>query len=1081
MELISRLPISKTKIIVPTRRLEILTRPRLIEALHDLLDKKLILITAPAGYGKTSLLIDLADKGEIPVCWLSLDALDRELQRFVAYFIASIRQVFQDFGKESLAALDSLTFFEKDGERILVTITNEIREEIHEHFAVVLDDYHLIDQVPEIRTFINRFLQLASENVHLILASRTLPALQDLHLMIARDLVAGISFEELAFHPREIQEFFLQNSNGHVTQEYAEKLARETEGWITAIYLASFSLLRSPLSRPIPSPARETELSEYFSREVLEKQGIDLQEFLLLTSPFDEFDVDLCTAVLDPVLSDKKRDWKNLFRSTQRNNLFAIPLGPDGKWIRYHHLFKDFLQMRLQAGFPELASRVYYQLARVYEQQNKWEEAHYIYEQLGDQDGLALLIENAGSHLIRGGRIVTLGNWLERLPVSILQGYPQLLSLQGTVYYTQGDIQMGISLLSQAEVSFKQSGDANNLALTLTRRAVAYRYLGEYSLSLADADEAILLTQENPNNTVRGTFAEALRVKGLALFQLGRAGEAVTWLEKSLHIFTIINEAGSIPILQMEMGMVYRSLGDHRAATSYYNKALITWEQTGNVGWRALLLNNLGVLYHLSGKYDEAFRTLEESLNSAERSGYIRTKALALDSLGDLLSDVQDYGQAQQCYDDALKIAIQIGEPFLILYTSLAKARLARLTDNLTLSEKILQMLLSGHDLPSKYEQGLLLSEYGCYLLYAGRYENSISELLKAVSLFEQDGRIIETCLSKLWLAAALAAVDEKEECLTILVSISEIIIGLKEVGPLYINVQQAYRWLEPVMRSEVAPPVVELIFSRAAQFQIHLPGLRRKIRQIAQNIAISPPHLDIRTLGLAKVIRSGKTVTHSEWQTRETRDLFFFLLHSGPLTKEEISSVFWPDISPARLKMRFKSTMYRLRHAVGQDAVIFKDEKYQFNRTTDYEYDLETFQELIQEAESLQDDAGKIKLLQAAVDLVRGPYLEDIDAEWVVSERARLESAYQFALLRLADMYLSAGQASKSLDVTRTALSSYPLLEEAHRLSMRAFAAMRDRASVVQQYEKCRDLLDRELQVKPSKETENLYRQLTR
>ena len=150
MDAITPFPISKTKIVAPQRRPEIVTRSRLIDEFHDLLNKKLILLCAPAGFGKTTLLIDLSIQSEIPVCWLSLDVLDQDPQRFLAYFISCIQERFTAFGKESFSALNNLASLDKENERLVITITNEIYQNIHEHFAIILDDYHFIDQIPDL-------------------------------------------------------------------------------------------------------------------------------------------------------------------------------------------------------------------------------------------------------------------------------------------------------------------------------------------------------------------------------------------------------------------------------------------------------------------------------------------------------------------------------------------------------------------------------------------------------------------------------------------------------------------------------------------------------------------------------------------------------------------------------------------------------------------------------------------------------------------------------------------------------------------------------------------------------------------
>jgi len=1073
-------PISKTKILAPRRRAEILTRPRLIESIHALLNKKLILISAPAGYGKTSLLIDMIDKSEIPICWLSLDVMDQEPQRFLSYFIACIQEKFPSFGTESTSMLMNAVSIERENERLVIALTNEIYQAIHEHFAIVLDDYQFIDPVPDIRLFINRFIQLAGEHCHLILASRLLPSLPDLHLFVARDQVGGMSLEDLTFSTEEIRTLFAQNSAQFLSLDEAEDIVRKTDGWITSIALTGLSFVGGNSKQKTPAAKTGIELYDYFTREILEKQPQDLREYLLLTSLFDDVNIVLSTAVLEPLLEDRQLDWKGLFQTVQNNNLFAIPVGIDGLYFRYHPLFQEYLQTKLQEENPEIIREVMVRLARFYREHQDWERAHHIYENIGDQTALVALIEEAGTFFIRNGRIVTLGNWLERLPISVLQQNPKLLSLQGAVAFTQGETQLGISLLSQAEAEFRARQDIENLAGTLVRRAAAYRELGDFTRSLIDAEETISLTQDNLKTDFQNMFAAAQRVKGLVLFRLGRTVEAVPLFENALQMFVSLKDTAQAPILEMELGAIHYTLGNGETAIKYYHSALKAWEASGNLGWQATLMNNLAVMHHYRGEYEKAFQVLEGAIDCAQRSGYVRAQALALSSLGDLLADLQEIERSEECFDQTLIIASQLGYSFLVFYASVAKARIARLGNRLAVADTLLRDL-SVHiqQNTSPAEEALFRTEYGCLLLYGNRTHEAADEFAQAINLYEQDGRILEVCIGKLWLAAARMASGKTEPGALQLAELLSAYRNLKEPAPLHVAAAEVQQWLEKfkIPKSMFVP--LQQMFARADEFTKSIPSIRRNLRRISKSAFISPPHITIHAFGPAQVFVNGKLISLSDWQTRETRDLFFFFLRSKPLTKEEIAAIFWPDISPARLKMRFKTSLYRLRHAVGQNTILFEGERYRFNYDIDYEYDLETYKEIVEKVRETKNSADKIALLQVAADIVKGPYLADIDMEWGDSERSQFETQHHSILIHLAELYLEKGQTAQVIKICQAALENNRLLEEAYRLIMQAHALAGDTAAVARVYKTCTKILNAELGIKPSRETEKLYQHL--
>ncbi|NTW43740.1 MAG: hypothetical protein HGB14_04740, partial [Anaerolineaceae bacterium] len=240
--------IIRTRITAPRRRGELVARQRLTNLLSELIEKRLVLVSAPAGYGKTSLLVDFVNQCPLPVCWYTIDRLDFDPLQFIAYFSAAISQRFPAFGLRIAAALSNVQG-QLDVDFAATVLINEIYDTIPEHFLLVLDDYHLVNDCMEVRHFISRFLQDAEENCHLVITSRSLLSLPDLPMMAARSEVGGISFEELAFTADEIQSLYQQSQQEKLSQDIAEEIRTRSEGWVTGIVLASQMKTKDTVAR----------------------------------------------------------------------------------------------------------------------------------------------------------------------------------------------------------------------------------------------------------------------------------------------------------------------------------------------------------------------------------------------------------------------------------------------------------------------------------------------------------------------------------------------------------------------------------------------------------------------------------------------------------------------------------------------------------------------------------------------------------------------------------------------------------------------------------------------------------------
>ena len=1079
MENSEKIPTSHTKVVVPRRREELLTRPRLLEMIYELLDKKLILISAPAGYGKTSLLIDLSYHSDLPFCWLSLDTLDQDPQRFAAYFIEALAERFPGFGMQARAALNELTSLDDGMEQLMVPLVNEIYSHILQHFVLVLDDYHLISDVPVIQNFLSRFIQLVDENCHLVISSRVLPKLPELMRMVARDVVGGLDFSALAFRADEIQALFAQNYNVHLSEETAQKLVNDTEGWITGLQLSGLGIAQGMADRLQFGRAAGVDLFDYLGEQVLNQQPEDIRFFLLRSSLLEEFDASLCEDVFGELYPQRK-GWQDWINSVIQNNLFALPVGVESGWIRYHHLFRDFLQDRLSKKYPEEIHPILQNLAQAYEARNEWEKAYHVQKQLGDVEALAGLIERAAPHLLLRA-LITLETWLKNLPPSVRNKRPGLLSLQGIIEYMKGNLQAGLDLLNRAEGIFRERDDPTGLTLTLVRRAAAHRFLGDYQAALKDAEEVIDMTESS--DALQLIFADALRQKGLSLYRQGRSRQSVKVLERALEIYIQMEDTSHIPLLMMETGMAYASIGKEDETKRLNEQALQIWKRTGNLTWQANVLNNLGVLHYLQGDYDKAILVLEEGLLCAKQSGYyIRIEALLLISLGDVYAEVEDFKLADQYYQKGQEIAEEIGDRFLLNYLSLARANLLIQQQDLAQANRQLDAanaLISSQ--ASQYEDGLYHLLRGQLLLHEKKAGQAIAALEHAEACFENDGRKLELAKSQLLVAVAYYQDRNKVDARH---KVKEVLSRESQLEyPVIILVRQVRAWFNSLQNDSEVGLALHPLLSKADQIDKKLPEIRRRIRRLARTMDVPNAKLIIQAFGRAQVKFGEKLLTMSDWQTQSVRDLFFyFLTMKEEMSKEQIGQVFWPEIEePSRLKIRFKNDIYRLRRAVGSDTILFDNDLYSFNRSLDYEYDVDAFEDYLFQAKLTTEPKTQITLLKKAVELVKGHFLDDLYGVWVLPERERLNKLFLSTLMTLVDLQKNANQVHEALATCQRAINHEPSYEPAYLAAMKIHMQLNDRVSAIRLYEAYTTMMNHELDLPPSPEMEAIYKSLMR
>jgi LuxR family maltose regulon positive regulatory protein len=427
-------PLLQTKLYIPTTRADpamrhnssLVPRPRLLERLNEGLPGKFTLISAPAGFGKTTLVSDWLAHLKLPAAWLSLDEDDNELGRFLQYLIAALQAIQPNVGTEVLALLQSSPL--PSSHTLLTLLLNDLTA-IAENSLLVLDDYHTIENqtIDQALTF---FLDHLPPAIHLVMTSRVDPNLP-LARLRAKGQLNELRSAELRFTLAESADFLAQMTGLRFTEAEVAALDRRAEGWIAGLQMAALSLRQ----REVAAVAQFIEdfsgshryIMDYLVDEVLQQQPAEVQTFLLVTSILDRLCAPLGEALLrseaapdsdrgtPPTLPDAARA-QALLGYLEQANLFINPLDERRQWYRYHSLFAELLRHRLHQTYPDQVASLHLRASRWHEQEGLIGPAvrHALAAQAFGR--AATLVEQAAPAMIERSELARLLTWLDTLP-----------------------------------------------------------------------------------------------------------------------------------------------------------------------------------------------------------------------------------------------------------------------------------------------------------------------------------------------------------------------------------------------------------------------------------------------------------------------------------------------------------------------------------------------------------------------------------------------------------------------------------------------------------------------------------------
>lgn len=416
-------PLLETKLFVPELRSGLVSRPRLVQMMQDGADRRLTLVSAPAGFGKSTLLAEwlAADTdARSSIGWVSLDESDSDPGRFWSYVVTAVQKAIPDAGARSLGLLRA--------HRQRVPVTDVVSSLINEIASVetggsavlVLDDYHMVDST-EVHEGMSYLLEHMPPQLRCVIAGRAEPPLQIARLR-ARGHLTEIRSDDLRFTAEEASEFLNAVVGVEISPDDVRTLDSRTEGWIAGLQLAAISMKsRGDASQFVQSFAGgERYVVDYLVEEVLKGQRDDVRSFLLKTSVLDRMNGPLCDAVME------SQNCQAMLERLERDNLFVVALDGTRNWYRYHHLFAEVLRERLKQERPGEAEALRSRASAWFESENMLPEAIEQAQRAEDHETLARLVVNGFDEFDRLGRHVSVARWLRSLPEEMVLQRPRL-------------------------------------------------------------------------------------------------------------------------------------------------------------------------------------------------------------------------------------------------------------------------------------------------------------------------------------------------------------------------------------------------------------------------------------------------------------------------------------------------------------------------------------------------------------------------------------------------------------------------------------------------------------------------------
>jgi len=993
--------ISYSKLVPPENYLNIIHRRELTRKLKNSLKKKIVILSAGTGFGKTTILSEIISTSEFRFAYYRVDESDSDIFSFFSYLAAALGRVNKNIGQNTFSYITSLKSrsapsqnISNIGISIWNTLSNEIISYLNEDVYLIIDDYFNISAEKWNAPVMENIFNNLPDKLHLIIAARNLPDI-NLSSLSAKQMLELIDENFFRFKENEFREFASSLYNKNVTRYEAEEFIEKTGGWVTGMHLLMQSSEESNIEK-------DKILYDYIAANIYSKLDDKIKDFALKASYLDNFSSKQCNILFGIKDSDK------IIEYLSARNIFIYA---NGDTYNFRELFKDFLKKKFESEKSTKEKKeLFSAIAKYYLIQNDNIRAVNFLLEINDFKNAVKIISTNIADAVEKGYFGIVQNWLEKIPEDLVKGSAILLYYRGLIVKNfKGEDSEAINCFKKC-INLSQKKAGKIFIKSNTQIAEIFINSGKPAKAINLLNS---LLKQKLNSEAKAHFYYWL---GVAYYNQSDYDKTLSLMNKSMDIANTHNLENLKREISNILGNVYLIKGEFTKSLFYYESAV---EKTENVYIKFPTLTNIVQLYSHSGNFENAFETLEkarEMKNSYPTTFFRINFILAETHLHYMLGD---YDYTISLWEDFLKTVKAMNLKYYsylaylsIGYCELYKRNFTKAKQNFELAELHSAELNETEKIDFEFAKTVLNVK-------SSPGAKDIEILEKTFLFFEKNNLSYNTSQSAFQLAAAYLATGKTEKSITFLNKSLSIAEENEYISFLIAELLYDRTIFGFALFNNIQTDFIFGLFSKAFEMkdikwydENYKLKFGEKLKQCYD--------FRINFFGEYTIIFRGKIIEDDRWLRKVRKNIFAYLYlnRDKHITKDILTDKFYPESTPENSDNIFYQLMSNIRgifkyeiksgnKIIPVEAITYNDKRIEFAKGFFYYSDAEEFEKLYKKAMGIFGNSeDKIKICENAIELYKGDFMEDSYESSMDEIRLKYKEMYIRVLEEVIDFY---------------------------------------------------------------------------